>query len=609
MKLQNPFTREEELKYWFELDPSYNNLMQSRYRENFKQDSNPIIMSIQNTITYFTKHAVLASLLLFISLGSVGTFAAELALPNELKPSTAIKNLFAANTQPDTDPYTRLVFDGQNDVVSLDRCDLAVKYPKKIKEDSFSPTYSPNMNPELPSISTLDFFPSSRPTDTNYAPNSSLKIDCYDANNQTAMKLSELNTPKFYNSEFRDQREKLDQEIVEPKATTAKNITKDQLREKYGWFITEADLKNIYVSTITTETPAYNYYVSETEKEQVDLGGGNFQAIPKTINQLVEPKEMITFNKDIVTFEYDSLLYQIQLTNTHPNKYEPVLAGNQIQLQFNSLVKNEANITISDAREPLKQDTSSNSLSSKTKTENALENANLDKSFSNLACNIGEITTYSADLGNRYLSFSVNKLDLIAKEESVFNKQINYSSDQSKDFAGRIKKELSNGFSQDQVTGSVSQSLFFSPQCSEESPNFVVVSYLGEVEYPNTDKAIAFVSMPAFPGGGGSSAFANMDFLTITVLATRGNDVIELKNFDDLKISDYITSSQIDMCESGLFEGGNIDITNPQYRFEKDPIIQSIKCVRDKHLWSNTKLTQTANQKVAELLQNFALKT
>jgi RNA polymerase sigma factor (sigma-70 family) len=619
-KLSNPFDSEENLKPLFELNACYTNSFQRDWRKNFKPNfkpnSNPLIMTIQNTITYFTKHAVVASLLLLISLGSVGAVAAELALPTEYKPSTQIKNLFAVNTQPDTDPYTRLVYDDNNNVVSIDRCDLAVKYPRQgDKKLTFNPTYSPSINDAYPSDVSLNFYPNQRPTDTNYMPNSALTIDCYSSNNVSVEQLVSTYKPSVNSSEFRDDNSKLSQKDF-PITTT--KLSKEDLRDKYGWFITEGDLTNITVQNLEVETVAYDYYTSVTEKKNVDLGDGKTQSIPVIIDKILEPKQTVKFHREIITLQHQGRIYQIRLTNSHPNTWEPILAGNQVQIQFESLIKSESNVIIgeSDSTEQSSSSTSrsvsSNEIITNKKVE--LENANLDKSFSNLDCNIGEVTTYTSNLADSIGGLSINKLDLIAQEQSKMNRgglyKMTYAKDQNPDLVTRVKNEIDNGFSQSVVTGSVSQNLFFSPQCNEEIPKSIVVQYLGPVDYPNTDKAIAFVSLPNFIGYGGSSAIGYAEYLQLSVLAIKGDELIEISS-TDFNVYDYVTRAQVETCDrsSGLgLDSNNLTVNDAGYDFDKDASIKSIKCIRDKHLWNNIKLKTEANQDIQQMLSVFTLK-
>jgi len=245
----------------------------------------------------------------------VGASAAELLAPDEFKPSTQIKNLFGANNQPEKDPYTALKPDQGSNVAISDSCDLAIKYPKMIDNREmavFNNTL--DLTPEereaykgteidpqkmIASLSVYHSYQGNIDFNVDRLINS-FDIFCYDI----AQERNSIISTDYYKSGGDDLNK-----------TSYYEISKEQLKDNYGWFITEADIKNIAVY-------------------QTNGLSGNGKSISQTI-----------------LFDYKNKLYMINVIPEKDNDFSVTLNskglfGEQIQLQFSSLVKNEANAEI-----------------------------------------------------------------------------------------------------------------------------------------------------------------------------------------------------------------------------------------------------------------------
>ena len=141
---KNPFENYEEWTPWLEGDKLYWQAKQSgwkQYQQQYLKNNNNFFMSFKQQYINFAhliaKNVIVATIIMLIALTTVGASATELLAPEEFKPSTQIQNLFGANKfgankQVEKDPYTALKPDENNDVVSMDKCNMSIKYPKKV---------------------------------------------------------------------------------------------------------------------------------------------------------------------------------------------------------------------------------------------------------------------------------------------------------------------------------------------------------------------------------------------------------------------------------------------------------------------------------------------
>jgi hypothetical protein len=407
MQLQNPFDSEENLQPWFELNSCYNYSFRHGWNQNFKSD-NPFIFSIQNILTYFTKHALVTSLLLLLSLGSIGAVAAELTLPEEYKPSTVVKNLFAANTQPDTDPYTRLVYDGDNDVVSLDRCNLAVKYPKlsgteKIQSSSqqyvntfntgdrlIDPFYN-NLKASLAIGSKYDYSGSIL-TDLQRTV-SPIGIECFSRPYSNPTDFTDQNKLIYeycLSLPYNVYPASIDNQPQFEVLTT--NLSNEQLREKYGWFVTQSTLTNIVEVKSTIQVPIYTEVIFNWQDEY------DFSSYSA---KLVEPRQTVSLTYHQISFEYNDNWYVVRFSSNNPYTKVTGLLANQVQMQFNSIVTNEANVI----------------LQNPDQAKAKFQNIDQFEISVNPACNIIPNTSYFL---NNYFATTASVLSSIQPEDQKY---------------------------------------------------------------------------------------------------------------------------------------------------------------------------------------------
>ena len=172
---KNPFENYEEWTPWLEGDKLYWQAKQSgwkQYQQQYLKNNNNFFMSFKQQYINFahliTKNAIAATVIMLIALTTVGASAAELFAPDQYKPSNLFSNKQETKTQitnfeeckkaggqimesyPEQcslegKTFTRelteeeknaqikpLFADENHDVVVIDECDLAIKYPKKI---------------------------------------------------------------------------------------------------------------------------------------------------------------------------------------------------------------------------------------------------------------------------------------------------------------------------------------------------------------------------------------------------------------------------------------------------------------------------------------------
>lgn len=234
-------------------------------------------MSILKQLSFFTTSIVL------FSIGSIGIIAAQATAPQDYKPSTIISKLFATNQQKDPDPYIALAPDStvnlpnklegvspddKNSVAKLNFCDLALKFPKKVSNTDLK-------------ITRVE-----RPSSASYNIDNKFAVLCFQEGG--------LNS---------DSQRLYDEEITNSlnKKVSFQSLTKEELRDKTGWFLSVANIDNIVFYRVTDQT-------------------GN-------------PNVM----SEIVRFKYNNLYYQIRTSSSTDLIQLPL---NAVQFQFNSLVTN-----------------------------------------------------------------------------------------------------------------------------------------------------------------------------------------------------------------------------------------------------------------------------
>jgi hypothetical protein len=408
MNRKNPFENEDWFGELVKMEPEIQIQAKKSYQDFSAKNpdkSNNFFMSKYLKITNFiTKNAVLATIIMLISLTAVSASATEIFAPTEFKPSTQIQNLFASNQQKDTNPYTSLKPDESNDVVISNQCDLAIKYNKIVDTLPIIATiYAPvtkteiltqedfqgeakfiwfSNNPGKTEADYQEFVKSLIGKEQQYQTTETLSSGDNIGNNYNYVDIfvgPDNNSQEFKNNEKQIQKNfqentknnlskeeiaKLNntkrithlsiectkinnknQDLIIKKQQNAKKITKQELRELTGWFVTEADINDIY----------------QTE--------------------------------DFLSFKFQDKFYSINANFSNSENLKGIF-GNQIQLQFNSLVKNEANVEIVGKQESsqilenssksTQTSSSSSFISSQTSSSSSSQQSQSSKSLSSI---------------------------------------------------------------------------------------------------------------------------------------------------------------------------------------------------------------------------------
>ena len=291
----------------------------------FSQSRNKGSQSFQSTYLRFvnsiTKHAFLSTIVMLLVVGTLGASAAEAFAPSENKPSQVVKKITEkvnVNKVPDVNPYTSLKADSSYNVSKLDECDLAIKYPsavKSVKNDDLQVSihYSPKMDSSNylagATIVTPENLADPKNPYSGLSQSHYFSLGCYDQN---------------YVPKDGDQA-----------GFSTEIVTKDELKTKFGWFITESDITQIkqmkFDDNISKGTN-YKGYNQITFKFKDKFYYLNFQE-RNPLKQDFTPDELKYYNPDYFNFKG--------------------MFGNQVQLQFNSQVENQSNTII--GREPEKK--------------------------------------------------------------------------------------------------------------------------------------------------------------------------------------------------------------------------------------------------------------
>ncbi|GAB4146710.1 MAG: hypothetical protein OHK0017_07540 [Patescibacteria group bacterium] len=241
-------------------------------------------------LRFTTYHATAAIILVVALVLGVTVSAAEVALPTDstLKPSNIVKNIFDTNKQVERDPYSRLIPDTENYVTNLADCNLALKYPRQIlgtrtgvyvKKNTVSGTTTGPKSIQSYYLQTAE---QGKGLNT-------LSVSCYKANaNQNEIFSMYLPGQKYW---------------------SVSKIDRDELRKITGWFVTEADLGEITARKFTSPYVT-TYEILFTYQDKLYF--------------------MTFFDDADKASKQDQVSYSVG-----------GVFGNQVQIQFNSLVNND----------------------------------------------------------------------------------------------------------------------------------------------------------------------------------------------------------------------------------------------------------------------------
>jgi hypothetical protein len=398
-KPKNPFDQEENLQPFFENDKQYLITKKNQYQlfKNYfsQKHSYKQTTFMSRLFKSITTHSTALVIGLIIAGSAVGASAAQLTAPTQYKPSTIIQELFKANKQADKNPYTALIPDEKNDVVKVEECDLAIKYPKTVYGKKIEPL----------EIDTTAYDPAAK---------------------QVAMELNilpEINKPPNERQEIYPIR--IECSITNPLRpeylVNFDNISLDKLREDTGWFVTATTkIKNIYQDKYQrTKAEPLGTYVFEL---------GNKYYLVNTLTTETRDKNQLT-----------------QLEGMY---------ANQIQIQFNSLVSSDANTTVKkldkkviDTNQAVK--TKLKSTVNLEKEINNVEKSKADGFSTGEICGIPNAVIYSTKQSDR--SQIPQKLMVITnKKDYQNNKELGTYYDYALNFINKPNdsniEALTNGF-------------------------------------------------------------------------------------------------------------------------------------------------------------------
>jgi hypothetical protein len=325
-----PFKHEDDLEIWIKSDPDYlyhSGMEFRKYLKTRKVSSN-FVANITNKFFGFShflvKHAAVASIVFIISLTTVGVSAAEIFAPDQYKPSKQIENLFKT---PEENTFKPLEADDNNNVISYDSCDLAIKYPKIIDQIEIK-AYSK----EVTQAAKNDNIQELQSADGNSSQSSSL------LNNEGQIEsilLAGVDNVKPNPSNLKASCNRIldEQEALTDTPTNqdSESISKEDLMAFTGWDLTDIDIKDISLAKLS---------------EEVNLES----------DEAISP--IIIQNQEL-TFKHQDFLYNFNfyLPKYDVNGIEPRLGTisnvkglfiNQTKIQFNSLGFSQANVEFED---------------------------------------------------------------------------------------------------------------------------------------------------------------------------------------------------------------------------------------------------------------------
>lgn len=316
--ITNPFETEDWFSQIASRDESVKISAQNSYLKfnQLQKKSQPSFQTVYlRFVNSITRHAFLSTIIMLLVVGTLGASAAEAFAPSSSKPSEVVKKItqqVVVNKVPDANPYTSLKADSNYNVSKLDECDLAIKYPsslKSVKNDDLpvSIQYSPKVDSSNylagATIVTPENLADRKNPYSGLSQSHYFSLGCYDQN---------------YTPKDSDQ------------ATfSTEPMTKEDLKSKFGWFITQSDIteiKQMKFDDNVSKGTNYKGYNQITFKFKNKFYYLNFQE-RNPLKQDFTPDELKYYNPDYFNFKG--------------------IFGNQVQLQFNSQVNNESNATIS----------------------------------------------------------------------------------------------------------------------------------------------------------------------------------------------------------------------------------------------------------------------
>lgn len=529
---KNPFKQEEVLQAWLESDVDYNKA-KLRARKILQPNKPQFFMSFKDSYLSFvhliTKNAIVATLLMLVSAGAVSASALQAFGPDEYKPSTIIQKTFnpkdfAVNTVKEKNPYTPLNWDENNNVTFIDACDLAIKYPARYSDGQGTIVYS-----------SVD------PTGNNQP--RSIYITASDENLYNSYSGPSLNC---FIEKPNGLEEDLKYEGEAPRSVFGKILKIDGtqfIKDSLGWFITQSELKNVTIYQNNISPEVYTIYFVHNNLHY------------------------------LITYQTSDYTFNKLETSTKVN----VFKGKEIQVQFISLVSNQANkIVVDGTGKVIDQKTI---LDSTTAITVEPKNASLEKITNTIPyvtdgygqngiCGIFGVTSYKfpGDAEGGYMLVTSSKLnldDMQKKSFSLLSDFLDGKTDYSPDYnAGRDY---------------ISQ---FASACSGFPGYNPLIQNNQDIVFPGTDKAKVLYLQ------------ANQGFYpnpVVVIFAQKGDQQLFLTKL--IKEPEYNLKELGDSC-------GLAELTPPLSAYE---------CF-DNKLKNDPKLKELMDKGAKDLIKTFELK-
>lgn len=300
-KLLNPFNQNDYLTEVLTSDINYTTSKNQAFKVFLKEYQSKDLLVSEPKKSFFgsffktiTTHSTAFILGLIITTGAIGASAAENYAPKNYKPSMIFNELFKINKQTEKNPYTKLTADANNNVVVSERCGVAIKYPKQIGGEGIAVRLqqADKFNPTI--IESIVF-------DATRQFSSAINDSTIPINNLGFTCRSE----EFYSND-------------DPKSNWIL-VNKDILRKYTGWFI----------------------------------------AIENDITEFKMAKTQVGEQFQTFRFKFKDKFYEMDF-HTKENLKNPLsedegsnfylknkgLFGEQIQIQFNSLVRSDSNVIL-----------------------------------------------------------------------------------------------------------------------------------------------------------------------------------------------------------------------------------------------------------------------
>jgi hypothetical protein len=313
----NPFEQEENLKPWFEQDFAYQQHMKARKKVVMSRfESNSWLGYLKSTYInlahFLTKNTVGATLSLIIALTVFSATAAQLSAPLDFKPTTIFKKYFGNNQVSQKDqnfsPYTSLISDSTHFVASLDTCDLSIKFPKQLASQE------------------LGLFDNQDEKEKGFESNSGLYYSAY------ITPKNDYNNKKFTSNLQSVTVSCSDQELPALDYNLINIRSAEDFKRLTGWFVAgETTLTNIRTESPLTAGPfrildfkhgnkfyRFNFATTEISKQAFNFAENEDQKAKS-----IDP------NSISIVDSWNKVINQ------------EGLFGNQIQIQFNSLIKDK----------------------------------------------------------------------------------------------------------------------------------------------------------------------------------------------------------------------------------------------------------------------------